>query len=160
MNKRIISLMVMAMVVTLSANAQFEKEKYYIGASLSNLSLSYNGADETSFGLGAKAGYLFDDDLMVTAQLEYDKKHGQSSYFKAGVGARYYIVQNGLYIGLSAHYLHSSNFDDFQPGIQLGYAFFLSRTVTIEPELYYDQSLKDHGDYSTVGIRIGFGVYL
>ena len=45
------------------------------------------------------------------------------------------------------------------PTIQLGYAFFLNRTVTIEPELYYNQSLKDHSDYSGFGLRIGFGIY-
>ena len=44
------------------------------------------------------------------------------------------------------------------PTVQLGYAFFLNRTVTIEPELYYNQSLKDQ-DYSGLGLRISFGIY-
>ena len=42
---------------------------------------------------------------------------------------------------------------------QVGYSFFLNRTVTIEPEIYYNQSLKDHNDYSGFGLRIGFGIY-
>ena len=46
------------------------------------------------------------------------------------------------------------------PSVQVGYAFFVSRTVTIEPELYYEQSFKNHKDYSNFGLRIGVGVYL
>ena len=42
----------------------------------------------------------------------------------------------------------------------MGYAYFLSRTVTIEPAIYYDQSFKDHSKYSTIGLKVGIGVYL
>ena len=33
-------------------------------------------------------------------------------------------------------------------------------SVTIEPSIYYQQSFKNHSDYSTIGFKIGFGVYL
>ena len=156
-----IYLILVAVLVTMTAHAQFEAGKCYAGASLSGLNLSYNGSEKASFGLQAKAGYLFDDNLMATAQLGLDKKNDIPTYFKAGVGLRYYIVQNGLYLGGQLNYVHAGNaFDDFQPGIQVGYAFFLSKTVTVEPEIYYDQSFKSHSDFSTVGIRIGVGVYL
>ena len=46
------------------------------------------------------------------------------------------------------------------PGVEVGYSFFVSRTVTIEPAIYYDQSFKNHSDYSTIGLKIGLGVYL
>ena len=46
------------------------------------------------------------------------------------------------------------------PGIEVGYAFFLSHTITIEPSIYYQQSIKKHSDYSTIGLRLGFGIYL
>ena len=156
-----IYLVLIAVMVTVASHAQFEAGKCYIGASLSGIGFSYNGSEKSSFGLQGKAGYLFDDNIMATAQLEWDKKHDMPSYFKAGVGLRYYIVQNGLYLGAQANYVHAGNaFDDFQPGLQVGYAFFLSKTVTVEPEVYYDQSFKDHSNFSTVGIRIGIGVYL
>ena len=45
------------------------------------------------------------------------------------------------------------------PTAQIGYAFFLNRTVTIEPEIYYNQSLKCHSDYSGFGVRISFGIF-
>jgi len=154
-------LLLMAMMVSLSGKAQFESGKKYIGASLSSLDLSYNGMNKGSFGVEAKGGYMFEDNWMATAQIGYSKKHEIPSTFTAAVGARYYIVQNGLYLGASMSYMHAGDsYDDFLPGVQLGYAFFLSRTVTIEPEIYYNQSFKNHSDYSTIGLRVGFGIYL
>ena len=44
-------------------------------------------------------------------------------------------------------------------GAEVGYAFFINRSVTIEPTLYYDHSFKD-SNYSTVGLKLGLGIYL
>ena len=44
-------------------------------------------------------------------------------------------------------------------GIEAGYAYFLSRTVTIEPAVYYKWRFND-GDMSRFGVKIGFGFYL
>ena len=154
-------LILVAIMTSVSGFAQFEGGKAYVGASLSGVGLSYNGSEKGCFGIQAKGGYLFQDNWMVTGQVEYDKKNDIPSTVSLGVGARYYIVQNGLYLGASVNYRHAGDsFDDFMPGVQVGYAFFLSRTVTVEPEIYYDQSFKNHSDYSTIGIRIGVGVYL
>ena len=38
-------------------------------------------------------------------------------------------------------------------------SFFLNRTVTIEPAIYYEQSFTNHSKYSNVGLRVGFGIY-
>jgi hypothetical protein len=46
-----------------------------------------------------------------------------------------------------------------QPNVSVGYAYFLNRTVTIEPELYFNLSTKDF-DRSSYGLRIGIGIYL
>lgn len=160
MSKKIILTFVVTML-SLTCSAQFEAEKKYIGASISSLDISYNGVDKGNFGIDAKAGYLFQDNWMATAQIGYSKKYQIPVTWSAAVGARYYIVQNGLYLGASMTYMHAGkSYDDFLPGLQLGYAFFLSRTVTIEPEIYYNQSFKNHSDYSKIGLRIGFGIYL
>ena len=45
------------------------------------------------------------------------------------------------------------------PGAEVGYAFFINRSVTIEPAVYYNHSFKSC-DYSTVGLKIGLGIYL
>ena len=70
-------------------------------------------------------------------------------------------MQNGIFLGVSGKYIHaSSSYNDFMPGVEVGYAFFINRTVTIEPAIYYDQSFKKHSDYSTVGFRISIGINL
>ena len=159
--KRKLTLMLLGLVMTVSANAQFENGKKYIGSSISGLNMRYNGSEKSHFGLQAKGGYIFMDDWMVTAEMAYDKKKDVSAELSLGVGARYYIVQNGLFLGASADYVHrGSDYDDFMPSVQIGYAFFISHTVTIEPEIYYNHSFKSHSDYSSVGFRLGFGVYL
>ena len=153
-------LVVMAMMLAVAAHAQFEKEKKYIGASLSGLNLSYNGAEKTNFGLDAKAGYMIMDNIMVTGTLGYHKMTDSPSSVNLGVGGRYYMEQNGIYLGMNCKLAHAKGYTDVMPGFEVGYAYFLSRTVTLEPAIYYDQSFKSHSDYSTVGFKVGIGVYL
>mgnify|MGYP002526273221 CR=1 FL=1 len=155
-----IALFVVALVMSVAANAQFEQGKGYLGASLTNVDLSYNGLNKGHFGLGAKAGYLIADDWMLLGQLDYQKTKDVPYSLTIGPGIRYYIQQNGLYMGASALFKHADDYNDFMPSIQIGYAFFISRTVTFEPEVYYEHSFKDHSNYSTAGIRLGVGVYL
>ena len=93
--------------------------------------------------------------------VDYNKQKDVPAALSIGAGVRYYIVQNGLFLGASAKYLHAgSNYDDLMPGVQIGYAFFLTKTVTIEPEIYYNHSFKSHSDYSTIGFQVGVGIYL
>lgn len=151
-----------SLLMAISANAQFEQGKVYCGASLSGLNLSYNGASELNLGIDGKVGYLFSDNLMALAQVSYQHtgKEGVRDYVSAGVQGRYYIIQNGLYLGAGAKLAHTGSYNDVMPGVEVGYAFFLSKTVTVEPAIYYDQSFKNHSDYSTIGLRVGVGVYL
>ncbi len=154
-----LALFVVAMVVSLTASAQFEKGKGYLGASLSGIDIS-SQSKEFHLGLSAKAGYLFQDNLMALAEVGLDHWQSSPDVFTLGASARYYIVQNGLYLGAGLKFKHAdSSYDDVLPGVQVGYAFFLSRTVTIEPELYFDISTKSF-DYSSYGLRVGIGVYL
>lgn len=160
--KKLVMLFV-ALTMTLSGLAQFEQGKKYVGASLTGLDLSYSGVEDLNLGIEAKAGYLFADNLMLTAQAAYQHNGNDdvADYISVGVGGRYYIIQNGLYLGVNAKLLHANhNYNDIMPGIEVGYAFFVSKTVTIEPAIYYDQSFKNHSDYSKIGLRVGFGIYL
>lgn len=150
-----------ALMLTLHASAQFEQGKVYAGASLSGFDLNYSGSKELSLGVAGKVGYLAADNLMLLAEAGYNHPGKDlKDYFSAGVGGRYYIVQNGIFLGANAKFVHSSSYNDLMPGIEVGYAFFISHTVTIEPSVYYQQSFKNHSDYSTVGLKIGFGIYL
>ena len=152
-------LLLTVLAASLTANAQFEQGKAYLGAKLTGLEIA-SEAKQFHFGIGAKAGYLFADNLMGLAEVGYDHREGGSNSFTLGVGGRYYMIQNGLYLGVSAKYKHASeDYNDFLPGVQLGYAFFISRTVTIEPELYIDFSTKKF-ENSAYGLGVGIGIYL
>lgn len=163
--KKMLFMSICGLLLAFSGHAQaqdrlpFAKDKVYVAASLSDLGLSYNKSNDWKVGLHAKGGYLFEDDWMATATLGYDYRKVGSNSFIAGAGLRYYIEQNGLYLGAGANYVHEKKYDDLMPSVQLGYAFFLNRTVTVEPEIYYNQSFKNHSEYSGFGIRIGLGIY-
>ena len=153
-----IALFLVALVMSVAANAQFEQGKGYLGASLSGFDLS-SQAKKFHLKLDAKLGYMFADNLMALGEVGYEKTEDMPYTLSAGAGARYYIIQNGLYLGAGLKYSHREDFNDLVPNLHLGYAFFLSRTVTLEPELYFDFSTKS-SDYSNYGLRIGVGVYL
>ncbi len=158
-----ISMLLLALLMAVASHAQFEQGKWYVGASLSGLDISYSGAEEFNLGLDAKAGYLLADDWMLLGQFGYQHSglEGASDMLTFGIGGKYYIIQNGLYLGVNAKLVHANhNYNDLLPGIEVGYAFFLNKSVTIEPAIYYDQSFKDHSDYSKIGFKIGVGVYL
>lgn len=157
------AMMLAGMLVAVVGYAQFEQGKWYVGASLSGLDLSYSGSEEFNIGLDAKAGYMLAEDWMLLGQVgwQHSGQDGFSDRVMCGIGGRYYIIQNGLYLGVNAKLVHANhNYNDFMPGIEVGYAFFLNKTVTIEPSVYYDQSFKNHSDYSKIGFKIGVGVYL
>lgn len=181
--KKTIMLLMAAFAVTMAANAQFQQGKGYVGASLTGLDLHYNGADKFNLGFEAKGGYLFMDNLMGLAftSVEHKGDKNTTNNFMVGAGARYYIIQNGLYLGVNGKFVHASqkleqteidpnteqpctkkvksHYNDVMPGLEIGYAFYINRSVTIEPAIYYDQSFK-HSDYSTIGLKVGVGVYL
>ena len=169
MKKTILSLL--CAFCAMAANAQtnnqtyqdrppFGDGKFYLASSLSGLDLRFNDLEKWNMDVTAKGGYLFQDNWMITAQTAYNWRQKASNAFTVGAGLRYYIEQNGLFVGLGANYVHKMHdYDDFMPSVNVGYAFFLNRTVTFEPEVYYNQSFKNHSDYSGFGFRIGFGIY-
>ncbi|MBQ8988339.1 MAG: hypothetical protein IJ067_01435, partial [Prevotella sp.] len=113
--------------------------------------------------LQAKAGYLFLDNWMVLGVLGYENmSNGSVINTNIGAGVRYYIEQIGIYAGTTAKYSHvtrwDTGYDDFVPEFYAGYAFFLSKHATIEPELYYEHSFHD-SDRSGFGLRVGLGIY-
>lgn len=168
--KKIALVWLSCLLVSLSGYAQpsngardegtpFRKGKTYLGASLSGLDLNYNSNDKWHLGLDARLGWMFEDNWMLLGSCGFEMRHHLPNTFTLGLGARYYIEQNGLFLGAGANYFHEDGVDDLRPSIQIGYAFFLNRSVTIEPEIYYNQSLKNHSDYSGFGIRLGVGIY-
>lgn len=156
MKKKVLVLMV-ALMSVITASAQFEKGKVYVGGSLTGLNMNYSG-DKFRFGAQANVGYFIADDFLLHASAAYE--HNDGNAYGVGAGARYYIEQNGIFLGLNCKFHHAGSYNDVMPGLEVGYAFFLSHSVTVEPSIYYDQSIKSHKDYSTVGLKLGVGVYL
>ena len=162
-----------ALMMAMSVNAQsflndsetpFSEGKFYVGASFSGLEAKYSKANDWSLGLQAKAGYLFLDNWMLVGVLAYENiSNGSAIGVNIGGGARYYFDNIGIYAGITAKYSHDKikggeGYDDFKPEAYAGYAFFVSKHVTIEPELYYEHSFHDT-DYSGFGLRVGFGYF-
>ena len=118
-----IAIAALALFVSTTAHAQFESGKQYIGASMTGLNLSYNGSQDLNLGIQAKAGYFVDDDWMLLGQVEYNHSglEGVKDYFSVGAQARYYIEQNGLYLGGGVKLAHSGGYNDFMPGVEVGY---------------------------------------
>lgn len=169
MTKKSFIAVVSALLMAVTAHAQradigpFDQGKIYVGASLTGLDLSYNGMNKLSLGVQALGGYMVADNLMLLGQASYQHCGNDAVADEAtvGVGGRYYIVQNGLYLGANVKLVHAyHNYNDVRPSVEVGYAYFLNRTVTIEPAIYYDQSFKKHSDYSTIGLKVGVGIYL
>ncbi len=145
--------------IVLNAQAQFEKGTKYVGASLSSFGISYSEKEEFRLGLDAEGGYFVADCVMLKGNVGYDHtKHMDD--VRIGAGARYYILQNGIYFGAGAEFNHfTKNNNDVMIPIEVGYAFYLNRHLTIEPNAYYKMSLHDFSGNSTVGFRIGLGFY-
>ncbi|GAB6981722.1 hypothetical protein [Prevotella dentasini] len=161
MKKRLL-LLATAFLLTLGVSAQFQEGKGYLGASVTGFDLHYNGQDGFNLGVEAKAGYLAWDDVMLlaTVSAEHNGSEAVADHIALGAGARYYITQNGLYLGANCKFLHANHsYNDVMPGAEVGYAFFINRSVTIEPAVYYDHSFKN-SDYSTIGFKVGLGIYL
>ena len=162
MRMKKLAVVALGLMMSVAAHAQFESGKKYYGASLTGLNLSYNGSEDLNLGLQAKAGYFLEDDMMLVAQAEY--KHsgleGVKDYWALGAQGRYYIEQNGIYLGAGVKLIHTGSYNDVMPGLEVGYAFFIGKQVTLEPAVYYDQSFKNHSEYSTVGLKLGIGIYL
>ena len=156
----------LACVWAISANAQylndsekvFSQDKWYVGASVSGASLNYHKGSEWDLDVQAKAGYLIADDWMVVGQVGYKAQEGSSTNVLLGAGLRYYFESCGVYATALGKYAHANHVSDFRPELSVGYAYFLTGKLTIEPELYYEHSTKS-SDYSGFGLRIGFGLY-
>lgn len=161
--KKLVFLMVCLLVVSVSAHAQFEQGKWIINPSFTGMGFSVSKAEKAQFGLGFKAGNFLAEGiaLMVEGGADWSKP---KSVYSLGTGGRFYFNKTGIYLGaglrldrerLKGGYHHT----EFGLGVDAGYAFFLSRTVTLEPAIYYNWCFNQ-GDMSKFGIKLGFGIYL
>ncbi|MCD8032292.1 MAG: type IX secretion system membrane protein PorP/SprF [Bacteroides sp.] len=159
---RKLTLILGLLLATVAAHAQFEQNKWFVNPSLTGLNFSYSKAAKSNFGIQAQGGAFIIDNAALLLTLGADWSSPVDIY-TVGVGGRYYFDQNGIFLGTGFKfnrykYSSLSNINNFAWNLEAGYAFFLSRTVTVEPSVYYDLSFKD-SDLSQFGFKIGFGFY-
>lgn len=157
-----LTLFVCLLVVTLTAQAQFEKGKWLLNPSLTGLNLSHDtDTDKTSFGIEAKGGAFLLDNvaLLINAGASWNSGGSDIDVYTLGVGGRYYISSVGIYMGANVNVDRwdwaAADDTKFSFGLEAGYAFFLTKTVTIEPAVYWN--IND--DRSKFGLKVGFGFY-
>ncbi len=158
--KKIILGFFMLLCTTMSY-AQFEQNTYYVNASLSKMNLSYSGSERLNFAVDLIGGKFLTDNVAVLGTFGYDSWYGgDDKSITLVAGGRYYIQQNGVFLGLGIKFVHTNiDYNDVMPTAEVGYAFFMSKTFTLEPSVYYNQSFQNHKDYSKIGFRIGVGLY-
>ena len=157
-----VALIICLLVASLGAKAQFEQGKWIVNPSLTGLDFSYTKNDKAKFGVGAQVGTFVAEGiaLMVNAGADLSKP---IDIYTIGAGGRFYFNKTGIYLGagfdLNRYRLNGGHGDtDWGLGVEAGYAFFLSRTVTLEPAVYYKWRFND-SDLSKFGIKLGFGFY-
>ena len=131
--------------------------------SVTGLGLSYDTqVDKASFGLDVNGGVFMADNLALLVRAGLSCNEGadaDTDVYSLGVGGRYYFSQVGIFLGANVNVdrFDGEMVDDtkFSFGMEAGYAFFLSRTVTLEPALYWNIN----NDRSKFGLKLGFGLY-
>lgn len=126
-----LALFVCLLVVTVAAQAQFEKGKWILNPSITGLEFSHDtGTDKTSFGLEAKGGAFLLDNvaLLVHAGAAWNSGGSDLDVYTLGVGGRYYFDKIGVYLGADVNvdrwnWGHDLDDTKFSFGLEAGYAF-------------------------------------
>ena len=160
--KKCVLAIVMA-IVSLGANAQFEKGTKVANLSLTGFDMSYQRGQKFHFGLQAQGGYFVEQDWMVGGLLGYDYLGGGPNHeFNLGANARYYFNRTGIFVGaglLYSHQRYATTWNFFSIPLEAGYCFYLNNHLSIEPAVYCHLCLNHFDDGSKVGLKIGVGYY-
>ena len=147
-----------AAILSLGVSAQTESGNMVVGVN-SNFefaSISPEGGDsESIMNLAASGGYFVADNIAVMALFGYAKMGDADATTSFGIGARYYM--NSLYGGV-AYIIPAEDMSTIH--IEAGYVHMLTDNISLQPSLSYGMTSYDgEAAYSTLGLRIGFGLY-
>lgn len=158
--KKVMFTLLLALMGVTSAFAQFEAGKFYLGADLQGVGISYSEYNKFHLGIDAHAGYMIDDDFLLIGDVGFNYEKKDAQQVTLGAAGRYFIQQNGIFIQLGAHYLHEAkSFNDFILTPEVGYCYFVNGHLTLEPSVYYDMSITNFTSKSKFGLKIGLGWY-
>lgn len=176
--------LLLAIAGTLTANAQFEKGTFYGDISLTGFGIGYSHND-FAIGIGTGLGYYVRDGWMLGGRAGYSHCGSDRGYIQGLF--RYSFKSNGLNLGCGLQYEHAGQYtcnqvisvtdptdpsrtieqtvpvacggDYFQICPQVGYTFYVSHYLAIEPAIYADICLNDIKYGTNFGLKIGIGLY-
>ena len=113
MLRKVLTMLLIA-VSSMQASAQFEKYTSYLNTSLTGLGLSYSKDSRFKMGVQATGGYFVEDCWMVYGRFGFEHQGARGvmknrNDLQIGVGGRYYIEQNGIFLGVGLAYQHATN---------------------------------------------------
>ena len=142
-------------IVSLGANAQFEKGTHYTEASVSGFGIGVKD-NKFNIGIGASQGYFVANGWMLLGRMGYQYSGAHSALIQGGF--RYSFQKFGLNLGAGIQYEHRGA-DYIQLCHQVGYTFYLNHWISLEPALYCDLALNDVKYGTSAGLKIGIGLY-
>jgi hypothetical protein len=176
--KRILGILTILCVISYGVNAQTAKGNIMMGASLADLSLSFQKGNTTFTGnISPKAGFFIKDNMAIGPDVNLGIITTQgASFFTYGVGAfgRKYFgdqalesVKNTRYFfevnaGISGQSGGGASTTGLGLGAGPGLAYFISKTVALEALAKYNLTVG-FGSSTTlnnIGVGLGFQIYL
>ena len=123
-----------------------------------NTSFSLLSVDgNTAWSIGLEGGYFIMDDLALKVGLGYSDDSVDNA-FNYKLGAKFYIASQ-FPVGIDFTGTSSDGYDASWVGLQAGYAWFVSDTVSIEPALRYNVTLDENKADSAFQALIGFALH-
>lgn len=193
MLRKVLTMLLIA-VSSMQASAQFEKYTSYLNTSLTGLGLSYSKDSRFKMGVQATGGYFVEDCWMVYGRFGFEHQGARGvmknrNDLQIGVGGRYYIEQNGIFLGVGLAYQHATNvtFSQHESIIgettengpveirtvynyygnrnyvhltpEVGYCFYVNNYLSIEPSVYCNLCLNRFSEGTEIGLKLGMGFY-
>ena len=193
MLRKVLTMLLIA-VSSMQASAQFEKYTSYLNTSLTGLGLSYSKDSRFKMGVQATGGYFVEDCWMVYGRFGFEHQGARGvmknrNDLQIGVGGRYYIEQNGIFLGVGLAYQHATNVTFSQHYSndaattengpveirtvynyygnrnyvhltpEVGYCFYVNNYLSIEPSVYCNLCLNRFSEGTEIGLKLGMGFY-
>ncbi|UKJ07591.1 outer membrane beta-barrel protein [Solitalea lacus] len=176
--KKLSTLFILLLAVTVTVKAQTQKGNFLIGAQLANIGgIFQSDNDVFNFGITPMVGFFIQDNLAVGPNVNFSYTHSSGdNYFRYGVGAfgRKYFEDPSIEFskrstwfleanaGFQGENLAGSNTNGLGLGFGPGLAYFLTPNIGLEGLLKYNLTIGFGSSTTTnaVNLNVGFQIYL